>query len=39
MKKSSLIWKMVPVAVWWATWETNQLILEDKVMSFQDFKL
>ena len=31
---------MVPLTIWWATWkERNRHIFEDKVLSFQDFKL
>jgi len=31
---------MVPLTIWWATWKKrNRRIFEDKVLSFQDFKL
>jgi len=31
---------MIPLAIWWATWkERNRRIFEDKILSFQDFKL
>ena len=31
---------MVLLAIWWATWkERNRRIFEDKVLSFQEFKL
>ena len=34
------VWNMVPLAIWWATWkERNRHIFDDKVLSFQDFKL
>ena len=34
------IWKFIPIAIWWCTWnERNRLIFDDKVLSFQDFKL
>ena len=42
MKKSwvLVVWNMVPLAIWWATWkERNRHIFDDKVLSFQDFKL
>ena len=42
MKKSWVlgVWNMVPLAIWWATWnERNHHIFNDKVLSFQDFKL
>ena len=42
MKKSWVlgVWNMIPLAIWWATWkERNRRSFEDKVLSFQDFKL
>ena len=42
MKKSWVlgVWNMVPLAIWWATWkERNRHIFDDKVLSFQYFKL
>jgi len=42
MKKSWVlgVWNMIPLAIWWATWkERNRRIFEDKILSFQDFKL
>ena len=33
------VWRIVPLAIWWAIWkEKNQRIFYDKAM-FQDFKL
>jgi len=42
MKKSWIlgVWNMVPLAIWWAAWkERNCRIFEDKVLSFQKYKL